>query len=571
LVISARVLDAGATSTGRPFFVMELVKGVPITRYCEDHHLDNRQKLELFISVCKAIQHAHQKGIIHRDIKPSNIMVTLHDGVPVPKVIDFGIAKATQQDLTEKTIFTQYSQFIGTPAYMSPEQAEMSGLDIDTRSDIYSLGVVLYELLTGAPPFDSRDLMQSGIDEMRRIIREKDPVRPSTRVSALRSERRTVSGRTLAIEAKQSQRAAERAQTEDSAQRRLAEEKRKEAQEARVIAEKMQLVASQKSLELARRLYLMKLATADNALLENNYPQARLILDECEENQRGWEWEFLNNRLINAVQQLRPGLTEATFTEDETTIFAVDDKKIVSFEPRSGNSRVILEGQTQIKLITIDKKGRSLAWQPKGGDELGIWDLVRNEQKWFKKTGHAGSNGMAFSPDGNQFAIVYPDGWLLCYEVETGSAIYSKSLFNGILNKLEFSPDGRWILVGGYYEGKSSPGFLLEASTGNIVAKFPDGTVEPAFHPDGELIASGNAMEKRINLWTWDGTTAALPIGASVVNSTSPAFGNPRGIQAWYSSSDRNSSGTRLISPFLTFLAVSSRIPLDKFAGVFPL
>jgi eukaryotic-like serine/threonine-protein kinase len=145
----AKVLDAGATETGRPFFVMELVRGVPITAYCDTNNLSTRARLELFIHVCKAIQHAHQKGIIHRDIKPSNILVTLHDGTPVPKVIDFGIAKAIDQPLTEKTLFTRFEQFMGTPAYMSPEQAEMSGLDIDTRSDIYSLGVLLYELLTG--------------------------------------------------------------------------------------------------------------------------------------------------------------------------------------------------------------------------------------------------------------------------------------------------------------------------------------------------------------------------------------------------------------------------------------
>ena len=154
----AKVLDAGATETGRPYFVMELVRGIKITDYCDQNHLPPRERLELFIQVCHAIQHAHQKGIIHRDIKPSNILVTLHDGVPVPKVIDFGIAKATQGRLTDQTLYTAFEQFIGTPAYMSPEQAEMSGLDIDTRSDIYSLGVLLYELLTGKTPFDAKEL-----------------------------------------------------------------------------------------------------------------------------------------------------------------------------------------------------------------------------------------------------------------------------------------------------------------------------------------------------------------------------------------------------------------------------
>jgi serine/threonine protein kinase len=168
---------------GRPYFVMELVRGIRITDYCDQANLTTKERLELFIKVCQAIQHAHQKGIIHRDIKPSNILVTLHDGVPVPKVIDFGIAKATEGRLTDNTVYTQLHQFIGTPAYMSPEQAEMSGLDIDTRSDIYSLGVLLYELLAGSTPFDAKELMASGIDAMRKTIREKDPVRPSTKLS----------------------------------------------------------------------------------------------------------------------------------------------------------------------------------------------------------------------------------------------------------------------------------------------------------------------------------------------------------------------------------------------------
>ncbi len=197
----AKVLDAGATETGRPYFVMELVRGIKFTDYCDQNRLSTRQRLELFIQICQALQHAHQKGIIHRDIKPSNILVTLHDGVPVPKVIDFGIAKATtDQRLTDKTLFTAYEQFIGTPAYMSPEQAEMSGLDIDTRSDIYSLGVLLYELLTGRTPFDPKELMESGLDAMRKTIREKEPVRPSTKVHTLAGEELTTTAKRHGVE-----------------------------------------------------------------------------------------------------------------------------------------------------------------------------------------------------------------------------------------------------------------------------------------------------------------------------------------------------------------------------------
>ncbi len=189
----AKVFDGGTTDSGRPYFVMELVKGKPITEYCDQNQILIRQRLELFVHVCQAVQHAHQKGIIHRDLKPSNVLVTLHDGAPVVKVIDFGIAKATGQQLTDKTLFTHVAQMVGTPLYMSPEQAGLSGLDVDTRSDIYSLGVLLYELLTGTTPFDRERLRQVAYDEMRRIIREEEPPKPSTRVSTLGQAATTIS------------------------------------------------------------------------------------------------------------------------------------------------------------------------------------------------------------------------------------------------------------------------------------------------------------------------------------------------------------------------------------------
>ncbi len=191
----AKVHDAGATEQGRPYFVMEFVSGEPITNYCDKHKLTIKQRLELFAQVCEAVQHAHTKGIIHRDIKPTNVLVTLQDGKPVPKVIDFGVAKAISHRLTERTMFTTAGQLVGTPEYMSPEQAEMSGLDVDTRTDIYSRGVLLYELLTGALPFDPKSLRAAAHHEIQRMIREVDPPRPSTRLSGLGDSAREIAQR----------------------------------------------------------------------------------------------------------------------------------------------------------------------------------------------------------------------------------------------------------------------------------------------------------------------------------------------------------------------------------------
>ena len=196
-----RVLDAGATTSGHPYFVMELVKGIPINEYCRTEQVSIKERLKLLQSVCHAVQHAHAKGIIHRDLKPSNVMITFHDTVPVPKIIDFGIAKALNQRMTEKTLFTRYGQMLGTPMYMSPEQAEMSGLDIDIRSDVYSLGVLMYELLTDTPPFSREKLQTATYADMIRIIREEEPPTPSRRLTTLGKSNRRPTKNSLAKQA----------------------------------------------------------------------------------------------------------------------------------------------------------------------------------------------------------------------------------------------------------------------------------------------------------------------------------------------------------------------------------
>jgi len=373
----AKVFDAGSTDSGRPYFVMELVRGLAITEFCDTNHLTTQERLDLFIGVCQAVHHAHQKGIIHRDIKPTNIMVTLHDGKPVVKVIDFGIAKAVNQQLTEKTVFTRYSQMIGTPEYMSPEQAEMSGLDIDTRTDVFSLGVLLYELLIGVTPFDSEYLLSKGYGELQRIIREEEPVKPSTKISTLgesvtdvAKHRRTspellcklirtdldwivmktlekdrqrryesvselaadvkrhlnnetvLAGRpsviyrvqkfvkrnkvlassvitvvtvillaaiisgVLAITATQARRAAEDAKQAEIDERLKAEKAQTAA--VNLAQEKEALVEEQ-----SRDLYFNYIKLADEALKDNQPVQALCYLDDCPEEFRNWEWDYL--------------------------------------------------------------------------------------------------------------------------------------------------------------------------------------------------------------------------------------------------------------------------------------
>src|SRR5262245_31151197 len=358
---------------GRPYFVMELVKGVPITEFCDQNQLTPRERLELFIPICQAVQHAHQKGIIHRDLKPSNILVVIHDTTPVPKIIDFGIAKALGQELTDKTLFTGFAQMVGTPLYMSPEQAGQSGLDVDTRSDIYSLGVLLYELLTGSTPFSKERFKEAAYDEIRRIIREEEPPKPSTRFSTLGQAASTVSTNRQSDPRRLSQLI--RGELDWIVMKALDKDRNRRYETASALAADVQrflrdepvqacppsawyrfgkfarrnkavlataasvaLVVSatvavssvliwRANQELRRDGYFHRITLAHHALAANDLGRALKLLDEeCQDDQRGEEWYYLKRRC--RVDPMV--ITDEDKTEINCVVFSPDGKSVAA-------------------------------------------------------------------------------------------------------------------------------------------------------------------------------------------------------------------------------------------------
>jgi WD40 repeat protein/serine/threonine protein kinase len=519
----AKVFDAGATDSGRPYFVMELVRGIKITDWCNQKQLSTTGRLDLFILVCQAVQHAHQKGIIHRDIKPSNILVTLLEGGPVPKVIDFGIAKATtDQRLTEKTVFTAFDQFIGTPAYMSPEQAEMTGLDVDTRSDIYSLGVLLYELLTGTTPFDARELMASGLDGMRKTIREKEPLRPSTKLSqalaaanqhsklstlhsALSTDldwivmkclekdrtRRYETANELAADLKRHlrnepvvARPASRAYRLQKAFRRnklaftaalavaaallialvalsvstlLITRKQKEMRHAL----KNESQARRESLQAFERervdSYFHRITLAHRELSMDNLDGALKYLNECPNDLRRWEWDYL----------MRLGRTEPLVLRETNAVHAV------AFHP--GGQHVAAAC---------------------GDGMLRIWDLATGKVVQILRGHEQYVFCVRFRPpDGRFLASASADRTIRLWDLSTGRQVFQvegvQGERTGMANSMAFSPDGAHLTT------PNSDGALIvrDASDGRQLKRLPARQEMPsigvAYSPDGELLATG--------------------------------------------------------------------------------
>ena len=512
----ARVLDAGTTDAGRPYFVMELVKGVPITDYCDQATLTMRQRLELFVPVCQAVQHAHQKGIIHRDLKPTNVLVTLHDDSPVPKVIDFGIAKAAGQVLTERTLFTNYAQMLGTPLYMSPEQAQISGLDVDTRSDVYSLGVLLYELLTGTTPFEKKRLAEAAYDEMRRIIREEEPPRPSTRISILGDKLATVSAHCRA-DPKQLGRLV-RGELDWIVMRALEKDRTRRYETANGLARDVERYLHDEPVEacppsatyrlrkLLRR-YRAPLAVAAGFVLL--LVAASVISTWLAVRATRAERQVARQRdeVQGALVQKQEALAQRTQSERTarerlaTQLLAVGDAARASGRsPARDSYREAWEVARELGTSDLPATTGLLASYAEQPPPLMGSDGRYGGIGGFE--GHSGAAAVVFSTDGRGAVSAALDGSIIVWDVARGTSVRRFPGGGHSTHDAALSPDGRWLLTGG--EDKMLR--LWDVATGEVLRTFTghlDKVLAVDFSPDGRRAISGS-VDGTVRMWDVD-------------------------------------------------------------------
>jgi WD40 repeat protein/serine/threonine protein kinase len=555
----AKVFDAGSTETGRPFFVMELVRGLRITEYCDQNKLPTRQRLDLFIKVCQAVQHAHQKGIIHRDLKPSNIMVTLHDGVPVPKVIDFGIAKATEGRLTDLTVYTELYQFIGTPAYMSPEQVEMSGLDIDTRSDIYSLGVLLYEMLTGCTPFDAEELLASGLEAMRRTIREKDPLWPSTRLKAMLAEEQTTTAQRRGMEAPKLvhllrgdldwivMRCLEKDRTRryETANGLAADLTRFLVNEPVLARPPSQLYRFQKLVrrnrvvtaaacmvllalslgfgattwqaaramranrESRHLLYVANMNLAQAAWDENGTERVRQLLNETATNrERGFEWYYWQRQMHRELETFRmdtPGNSGMTFSPDgQRIVSSCRDNTAKVCDLASRKEMFTLVGpNVYILVLAFSPDGHRIitAYDDPEADKKGtaiIWDATSGKKLLTLSAAHHFRTA-AFSPDSRLIVAGFWPNTAEVLETASGKRLLTLEGHRDHITCVAFSADGRRIITGGQ-DGTAKIWDAIGGKDLLTIEWHGAGLTFVGFSPDGRRILIGNG-DGTLKVW----------------------------------------------------------------------
>jgi WD40 repeat protein/serine/threonine protein kinase len=485
----AKVLDGGTTEGGRPYFVMELVRGIPATDYCDRARLGVRARLELFAQVCRAVQHAHQKGVIHRDLKPSNVLVTEHDGAPVAKVIDFGVAKAVGQSLTDKTVYTRFLQLVGSPLYMSPEQAGLSGLDVDTRADIYALGVLLYELMTGTTPFDRERFRAAGYDEVRRIIREEEPARPSTRLSTLGPAAVTVSANRASEPRRLS--AVVRGELDWIVMKALEKDRNRRYESASALAADVQRYLRDEPVQAcppAATYRLRKFARRNKVALAVGLAVAVAVVVSA----TSAVLVALQRQATRAAQQ-----AEARAEEEGT--------KAAERERRESYFHLITLAHRDLAVELLAQCPKDL----RGWEWHYLMRLCKVEPVVLRDSTEV--YGVAFSPDGEQIASAGKDGMIKIWDVRTRGVIRKFKAHDKAASSVTFHPEGRHLASAGadrlakVWDLTTEPPTRVFSHPCDAIRKF-GGAYTVAFRPpDGRQLAAGSSGE--VKVWDWtDGT-----------------------------------------------------------------